>query len=64
MEENISAARVACANPLIEELDGILTDSKLKRRLQFSPLAGIDVGKLGKEDRLQLLDRMQLELRV
>jgi hypothetical protein len=64
MEENISAARVACANPLIEELDGILTDSKLKRRLQFSPLAGIDVGKLGKEDRLQLLDRMQLELFV
>lgn len=62
MDDKAQTAALVCHNPLLEELDAILTDSKLKRRLQFSPLDGINVKNLRTCDRLHLLDRMQLEL--
>jgi hypothetical protein len=55
---------VPCDNPFLEELDSILTDPKLKRRLRSSPLDGINVRDLSTCRRHDLLDQMQGELFV
>lgn len=52
------------ANPFLEELDAVLTDPHLEERLQFSPLDGMDIKRMSKEARHDLLDRMQHELFV
>lgn len=49
-------------NPFLEQLNESLATDDLERRLIQSPLSSIDVRELSKQARLDLLDRMQVEM--
>lgn len=49
-------------NPFIRQLDEYLSTDTLEERLAYSPLDGQDIPAMPREERLDLLDRMQLEL--
>lgn len=50
------------ANPFLDAISAQISTDDLERRLQRSPLAGIDPRGLNLQQRLDLLDRMQGEL--
>lgn len=51
-----------CDNPFLRHLDACLSDSDLAERLTYFPLEGLDIGDLSTAARLDILDRMQLEM--
>ena len=51
-----------CDNPFVRHLDACLSDNDLAERLTYFPLQGFDIWALSTEARLDILDRMQLEM--
>lgn len=51
-----------CDNPFIRHLDVCLSNDGLAERLTYFPLTGVDVEAMPMEARLDVLDRMQLEM--
>jgi hypothetical protein len=51
-----------CDNPFVRHLDACLSNDELAERLTYFPLEGVNVGAMSKEARLDILDRMQLEM--
>lgn len=51
-----------CDNPFIRHLEACLSDNDLAERLTYFPLQGLDLGALSTQARMNILDRMQLEM--
>ncbi|HRE16193.1 MAG TPA: ATP-binding protein [Rhodocyclaceae bacterium] len=51
-----------CDNPFVRHLDACLSDNDLAERLTYFPLQGLDLGVLSTQARMNILDRMQLEM--
>ncbi|RZT08248.1 hypothetical protein SAMN05216319_3338 [Duganella sp. CF402] len=62
MSNQNSSDQKDSANPFLDAISAQISTDDLERRLQRSPLAGIDPRGLSLQQRLDLLDRMQGEL--